>query len=181
MRLLLIKFGYSEKATKFEKIFHLKFDVTEFRQILSGRFFQTFCPSQNILTLRVRRILEWTTRSWQLSCGMWLLLWRVGKTAHCGQSFFSRVLIFYFNKIFSIIQIMILVKMGETITCTFAILMQWLEIVQLYKNKKKSLLHLKCFAFLEQHKLMLQFDVILKKNGVSLNNWHFLKKASNII
>ena len=25
----LIKFGYSEKATKFEKIFHLKFDVTE--------------------------------------------------------------------------------------------------------------------------------------------------------
>ena len=23
------KFGYSEKATKFEKIFHLKFDVTE--------------------------------------------------------------------------------------------------------------------------------------------------------
>ena len=25
----LIKFGYSEKATKFEKIFHLKFDITE--------------------------------------------------------------------------------------------------------------------------------------------------------
>ena len=25
----LVKFGYSEKATKFEKIFHLKFDVTE--------------------------------------------------------------------------------------------------------------------------------------------------------
>ena len=24
-----IKFGYSEKATKFEKIFHLKFDVTD--------------------------------------------------------------------------------------------------------------------------------------------------------
>jgi hypothetical protein len=24
-----IKFGYSEKATEFEKIFHLKFDVTE--------------------------------------------------------------------------------------------------------------------------------------------------------
>ena len=24
-----VKFGYSEKATKFEKIFHLKFDVTE--------------------------------------------------------------------------------------------------------------------------------------------------------
>ena len=26
---VLVKFGYSEKATKFEKIFHLKFDVTE--------------------------------------------------------------------------------------------------------------------------------------------------------
>ena len=26
---LQVKFGYSEKATKFEKIFHLKFDVTE--------------------------------------------------------------------------------------------------------------------------------------------------------
>ena len=26
---LHVKFGYSEKATKFEKIFHLKFDVTE--------------------------------------------------------------------------------------------------------------------------------------------------------
>ena len=25
----LLKFGYSEKATKFEKIFHLKFDLTE--------------------------------------------------------------------------------------------------------------------------------------------------------
>ena len=25
----LLKFGYSEKATKFEKIFHVKFDVTE--------------------------------------------------------------------------------------------------------------------------------------------------------
>ena len=24
-----LKFGYSEKATQFEKIFHLKFDVTE--------------------------------------------------------------------------------------------------------------------------------------------------------
>ena len=24
-----VKFGYSEKATKFEKIFHLKFDITE--------------------------------------------------------------------------------------------------------------------------------------------------------
>ena len=26
---LLLKLGYSEKATKFEKIFHLKFDITE--------------------------------------------------------------------------------------------------------------------------------------------------------
>ena len=26
---LLVKFGYSEKATKFEKIFHLKFDATK--------------------------------------------------------------------------------------------------------------------------------------------------------
>ena len=25
----LLKFGYSEKATKFEKIFHLKFDATQ--------------------------------------------------------------------------------------------------------------------------------------------------------
>ena len=25
----VVKFGYSEKATQFEKIFHLKFDVTE--------------------------------------------------------------------------------------------------------------------------------------------------------
>ena len=25
----LVKFGYSEKATKFEKIFHLKFDATQ--------------------------------------------------------------------------------------------------------------------------------------------------------
>ena len=24
-----VKFGYSEKATKFEKIFHLKFDATQ--------------------------------------------------------------------------------------------------------------------------------------------------------
>jgi len=24
-----LKFGYSEKATKFEKIFHLKFDATQ--------------------------------------------------------------------------------------------------------------------------------------------------------
>ena len=27
-----IKFGYNERATKFEKIFHLRFDVTEYTQ-----------------------------------------------------------------------------------------------------------------------------------------------------
>ena len=40
-----LKFGYSEKATKYEKIFHLEFDVTEYCQILSGRFFQILWPS----------------------------------------------------------------------------------------------------------------------------------------
>ena len=45
------KFGYSKKATKFEKIFHLKFDVTKWRQIFSGRFFRILWPSQNIRTL----------------------------------------------------------------------------------------------------------------------------------
>ena len=47
----LEKLGYSEKATKFEKIFHLKFDVTEQCQILSGRFFQILWPSQIIRDL----------------------------------------------------------------------------------------------------------------------------------
>ena len=28
-RAILVKFGYSEKATKYEKIFHLKFDATQ--------------------------------------------------------------------------------------------------------------------------------------------------------
>jgi hypothetical protein len=46
-----LKFGYSEKATKLEKIFHVKFDVTEYCQILSRRFFQILWPSQNIRTL----------------------------------------------------------------------------------------------------------------------------------
>ena len=44
-------FGYSEEATKFENIFHVKFDVTEKRQILSVRFFQILWPSQNIRIL----------------------------------------------------------------------------------------------------------------------------------
>ena len=48
----MVKFRYSEKATRFEKIFHLKFDVTQQRQILSGRFFRILWPSQNIQTLK---------------------------------------------------------------------------------------------------------------------------------
>ena len=39
---LLLKFGYSEKATEFEKIFHSKFDVTKWLQILSGRLLSNF-------------------------------------------------------------------------------------------------------------------------------------------
>ena len=37
-----LKFEYSEKATQFEKIFHLKFDATQWRQILSGNFYSNF-------------------------------------------------------------------------------------------------------------------------------------------
>ena len=40
-----LKFGYLEKASKFEKIFHIKFDFPEQLQILSGRFFFKFCYS----------------------------------------------------------------------------------------------------------------------------------------
>ena len=47
----LLKFGHSEKSTKFEKIFHFRFDITQLRQILSGRFFQIFCLSQVVQTL----------------------------------------------------------------------------------------------------------------------------------
>ena len=55
-----IKFGYSEKATKFEKIFDLRFDPTRWRQILSGRFFQILWPSQNIQTLKnVKKVPSW--------------------------------------------------------------------------------------------------------------------------
>jgi hypothetical protein len=49
-KLQKLKFGHSKKNTKYEKIFHLKFDTTEQHQILSGRFFQNLCPSQNIQT-----------------------------------------------------------------------------------------------------------------------------------
>ena len=38
----LLKFRYSEKATKLEKIFHLKFDATKQIQILSEIFFSNF-------------------------------------------------------------------------------------------------------------------------------------------
>ena len=51
LRKKLLKFRYSEKATKFEKILHLKFDATEYRQIENGRFFQILFPSQNVQTL----------------------------------------------------------------------------------------------------------------------------------
>ena len=47
----LFKLKFSEKTTKFEKIFHLKFDITQKRQILSGRFFQIMSASQNVQTL----------------------------------------------------------------------------------------------------------------------------------
>ena len=33
----------SEKGEKFEKIFHFQFEITQYRQILSGRFFQILC------------------------------------------------------------------------------------------------------------------------------------------
>ena len=65
----LVKFGRSEKNTKFEKIFLLKFDVTQQRQILSRRFFE-MCPSQKVQTLlgtfdsfldRVNRINQFST------------------------------------------------------------------------------------------------------------------------
>ena len=49
-----VKSGYSERTTEFEKIFHLKFDVTQYRQILSGRFFQILWSFQNIRTLPIR-------------------------------------------------------------------------------------------------------------------------------
>ena len=50
-QVILLKVGYSEKATKFEKIFHLRFDITESNQILSGRFFFKFCGLLRIFEL----------------------------------------------------------------------------------------------------------------------------------
>ena len=58
-----VKFGYSEKTKKFEKIIHLKFDVTEYHQIISRRFFQILWPSQNIRTLNDQSGLQSNTFS----------------------------------------------------------------------------------------------------------------------
>ena len=33
-----VKFGYSEKATKFEKIFHLKFDATQYSVMSNSKW-----------------------------------------------------------------------------------------------------------------------------------------------
>ena len=50
----LVKFEYSEKATKFEKIFHLKCDSVT--SIFKWKiFFQILWPSQNMLTLKGRK------------------------------------------------------------------------------------------------------------------------------
>ena len=40
----LLKFGPSAKGKKFQKVFHFKFDATEYCQIKSGRFFSNFVP-----------------------------------------------------------------------------------------------------------------------------------------
>ena len=40
------------RAHNLKKTFHIEFDATEQHQILSGRFFQILCPSQNVQTLR---------------------------------------------------------------------------------------------------------------------------------
>ena len=48
----LLKFGRFEKGTKFEKIFHSKFDAT---QTQGGRFFQILWPFQKIRTLRKQK------------------------------------------------------------------------------------------------------------------------------
>ena len=47
----LVKFGDFEKATKFEKLFHLIFVISQYLQILSGRFFQILFPYQKVRTL----------------------------------------------------------------------------------------------------------------------------------
>ena len=48
IKIKMLKFGYFEKATKFEKIFHLKFDATKYCQIKSGRWAKFLWPSQNV-------------------------------------------------------------------------------------------------------------------------------------
>ena len=39
----MVKFGYSQKATKFEKIFHLKFDATQYNVKFYVEDFFEFC------------------------------------------------------------------------------------------------------------------------------------------
>ena len=42
MLITVVKFAYSEKTTKCEKILNLKFDATQYRQLLSRFFFSNF-------------------------------------------------------------------------------------------------------------------------------------------
>ena len=56
------------EAKKFEKFFHLKFDVNEWRQILSGRFFQILWPSQNTQTLKKFFGVSHTVKSRTVAC-----------------------------------------------------------------------------------------------------------------
>ena len=46
-----LKFGYSEEATKFEKIFHLKFDATQYVKLTVTHFFK-FCGLLRISELQ---------------------------------------------------------------------------------------------------------------------------------
>ena len=68
----LLKFGYSEKATKFEKILHLEFDATQQRQIFSGRFYQILWPSQIIRTLEYSTDFNIFFRNFRGSFRKWL-------------------------------------------------------------------------------------------------------------
>ena len=48
--MFLLKFGHSEKDTKFEKIFHFQFDVTQCIKFWVEDFFK-FCASVNLLQI----------------------------------------------------------------------------------------------------------------------------------
>ena len=50
---LLLSLDVLRRAQNSKKIFHFQFDVTQWHQILSRRFFQILWPSQNIRTLPV--------------------------------------------------------------------------------------------------------------------------------